>query len=334
MSLGSMANELLGVVSQLPPDYAPTIIKRASDDVQRQNLWSFLMVEGNWTSPGLISAGTVAVTQGSNQVVFDAPAAAALNAIGLFPSPITKRQFRVGVGTIYNIWGWDGANTATLDRRYQEPSATGSSYRVYQCYYAIPVPFKSWIDVRDMVNYNQLITNRTRSWIDSKDPNRQVYYIPTHVVPYTIDLNPVSDTYQNQMFELWGQPNFQLTYQLFFVRKPIPLVNDADTLPPQVGEDCVMSMSRYYAYQWGEANWQTSWGAKPDFKFLMKEEVSNDRRPGRPLGLFNRLFGEYRMQDRAAVDNFMTTLRRSWSFPNLSGWYSSIGSTASPGAPW
>jgi hypothetical protein len=333
VSLGSMANELTGVVSQMPPDYAKTCVQRAWADVQRHNLWSFLMFEANWTSPAIVNAGTVTVTQGNNTVVFNSSAATAINAIGLFPSSVIARQFRVGIGTIYNIWKWDGVNTATLDRKYQEASGSNIPYAIYQAYYPSPVKdFWTWLNVRDIVNFNDLITNRNRDWIDLKDPQRSIYYIPTHVVPYQLDLNPDSPTYQYPMFELWGQPQYQLTYQLAGLRKSWPLVNPTDTLPQQVGEDCVMSLARYYGYQWAEANYQREWGPKPNYTWLMREEVSNDRRRG--VGIYNRLFAEYRMQDRSTMDNFKTRLRRGWSFPNADGWYSSIAGQATPGAPW
>ena len=132
------------------------------------------------------------------------------------------------------------------------------------------------------------------------------------------------------LFELWGQPSFVLTYQLAGIRKGTGLlVNPSDTIPPQLGEDCVMSLARYYAYQWAEVNWQTAWGQKPNLAGLMREEVSNDRRAGG--GLYNRLLREYRLQDRSLADNFKTQLRRTLGMPALPS-YSSISGVATPGA--
>jgi hypothetical protein len=339
MSLGSMQAELVGMVPYVPPDYAKTCVLRSFADISRKSMWSYLMFEGNWTSPAIVNAGQATTTQGSNLVTLNAAASAAVLAVGLGPpSAITQRQFRVGIGTIYNIWGLDQtvptAVVLTLDRPYAESSGT-SAYQIYQVYYAAPVnDFREWISVRDINNFNNLFTVKSRVWVDERDPQRTVYYIPTHVVPYQLDLNPASPTYQYLLFELWGQPSFVLTYQLAGIRKGTGiLVNPSDEIPPQLGEDCVMSLARYYAYQWAALNWQTAWGQRPDFASLMREEVSNDRRPGRPLGIYNRLFGEYRMQDRAAADNFKTRLRRSLGTPALPS-YSSISGVASPGAAW
>src|ERR1700722_17335206 len=98
MSLLSMATELTGLIPEMSIDYSFSCVYRSLMDVYRKSFWSFLTFESNWTSPEWITVGTVAVTQGQNTVVFDVTAAAALNAVGFVPSPIAKRQFRIGVG--------------------------------------------------------------------------------------------------------------------------------------------------------------------------------------------------------------------------------------------
>ena len=326
MAYIDMQSEISGSVPKIPWDLAGTLVNRAWRDVRRKSLWSFLLAEANWTSPAIVNGGTVTVTQGANTVVFDATASALINAIGFTPSAVTQRQFRVGIGTIYNIWAWDGVNTATLDRTYQEASASGSAYAIYQCYYAAPVKdFETWITVRDMLNFNNLITTTERSVIDQRDPQRTIYYIPTHVVPYQQDQNPNSSTYTWPTFELWGQPNFVLTYQLYYVRRGVDLVNSTDTLPPAVGEDVVLALARKYAYEWAEANkGDTPRNAGSDFRFLIQDAKAD----------YDRLFREYRKQDRALVDNFARTRRITWAFPNIWGQYSSVAGYASRGAAW
>jgi len=330
MSFFSMRTELTGSLPKMPWDYTGTIVNRAYRDVRRQNLWSFLLAEGNWTSPAEINAGTVSTTQGQNTITFDpALATPALNAIatgGNVPSALTARQFRIGVGTIYNIWAWNPTTgVATLDRPYQEPTAAGQPYMVFQCYYPAPVKdFFQWISVRDMVNWNNLITTWQRGEVDRKDPQRTYYFIPTHVVPYQTDMNPVSPTYTWPMFELWGIPTYVLTYQLYFIRKGLDLVNPTDCLPPVIGEDVVMALSRKYGYEWAEANKSDSRATGSDFRFLIGDAMAD----------YQRLFREYRRQDRALVDNFRTRLERHWTWPSDMGWYQSISGYASPGAPW
>ena len=346
-----MQAELVGMVSWLPPDYAKTCVLRSFSDICRKNLWSFLVFEGNWTSPAIVNAGQATTVQGQNAITLNAAASAAAIAIAFGPpSTIIQRQFRVGIGTIYNIWGINASNpnavVLTLDRLYAEPSGT-SAYQIYQVYYpavaqqgldTVPVTdFREWIGIRDINNFNNLFTTKSRAWVNERDPQRTVYYLPTHAVPYQLDLNPASPTYKCLLFELWGQPSFVLTYQLAGIRRGDGiLVNPSDEIPPQLGEDCVMSLARYYAYQWGALNWQAAWGPRPNFEAMMQMEVSNDRRPGRPLGLWNRLFAEYRMQDRSAMDNFKTRLRRTLGSPALPSYTTIPGEfgVASPGAPW
>lgn len=387
-----MATELTGIVPQMSIDYGFTCVNRALKDIYRQSLWSFNTFEGNWTSPNWIQNGAVNVTQGSNLIYFDPLIATpAINGIGLFPSPVTKRQFRIGVGTIYNIWqyqnnsgtvdvsgttvtwvsgsnfasGQGGAwqnltieingvmytvsavtsNTtltitqnagtqtavlyqlsgiATLDRPYQEPTATGSAYTIFQCYYASPVKdFRGWAGdsgVRDMVNYNDLYTNRTRSFIDQRDPQRTFYYIPTHVVYYQDDMNPLSATFGYPLFEIWGAPTYRITWQLWGYRNGQDLVNPADTIPSNIGEDLVMARARQYAYKFAESTWDGKRG-KPNYLAL----VNNDEAE------YKRLRNDYRRQDRTLFDAFHVKFRRSRTFPNQDPTYNSISGVATPG---
>ena len=331
MSFGSMWNELTGVSAKLPPDYARTIVNRAYTDVRRKNLWSFLLYESNWTSPFPVNAGTVTTVQGQNTVVFDPVNASPAILAAAFgpPTPVTQRQFRVNIGTIYNIWALannGGTVTLTLDRKYQEPSQTGVAYSIFQCYYPSPVQdFWAWISVRDINDFNKLRTKLKRADIDKRDPQRTIYYIPTDIVPYQVDQNPASPTSGWQLFEMWGAPQQELTYQLYLMRKGMPLVNDSDTIPTLVvGEDCVMALARKYSYEWLETNWQKAWGMKPNFNLVLTESRAE----------YNRLFREYRLQDRATVDNFRVRLERGLSWPSEWGFFDAINNTANPGAPW
>lgn len=323
-----MSFELSGQVPKLPPDFAGTLINRARQDAYRQNLWSFLLFESNWTTPNVVNAGTVTVIQGQKTITFNAAASVAIAAANGFPSLIIQRQFRVGIGTIYNIWGYDASNpnaiVLTLDRMYQEASGSAIAYAIFQAYYAAPVQdWWQWLSIRDMLNFNDLLTTKNRDYGDKIDPQRTLFYIPTHVWPYTIDLNPASPTYQYQLFEMWSTPQYQLTYQLWGVRKGLAFINQTDSLPPQLGEDCVIEMGKVKAYEWAEANKVDSREMGSDFRFLI----------GGAKKEYDRLFREYRRQDRALVDNFLTQVRRGWGWGLLNGWYTSMAGQASPGLP-
>lgn len=327
-----MIQELTGSIPKMPAPYAKTLINRAWRDTRRQNLWSFQLFEGNWVSPNLLNTGTVAVTQGLNTVVFDATASAAIIAaqtVGPFPTPITQRQFRVGTSTIYNIWLYSvttGIVTLTLDRPFTDVTNASVGFQIYQIYYPVPFSdFLTFLSIRDIVNFNDLVLTKKRSDFDMWDPQRTLFYLPTHAAYYQNDQNPASSTAGFQMYELWGGILYPITYQLYGIRKGVDLVNDTDVLPTAVGEDCVMALSRVYAYEWAEANkGDMPRNVGSDFRFLM----------GASQAEYKRLYKDYRRQDREAVDNWYGINRRRGWPSNVYGYYNSIGATASPGAPW
>jgi hypothetical protein len=331
----NLYSELCGVVPKFPVDLAKTYINRAYKDVRRKNLWSFQLFEANWVSPAIVNAGTVTTTTGLNTVVFDAIATTALLPLvttGPIPAPLTQRQFRIGIGTIYNIWSFAnntpsaGLSTMTLDRPYAEQSGAGQTYQVYECYYTAPYQdWWAWINVRDIINFNDLDLYTTRKELDIRDPQRSIFYIPTVCAYYETDLNPASQTYGWDRFELWGQPSYVLPYQLYGVRKGPPLVQDTDTVANAIGEDCVMELAKYYAYQWAEGQkGDMPRDAGSDFRFLM----------GSSMAGYKRLYAEYRKEDREKVDNWIEQRRlRNW-LNGGSPYYSAIGQTAWPGLPW
>lgn len=323
MSYLELYSRLHGMVPKIPIDLCKTFINDAWRDVRRKNLWSFLLYESNWIAPPVINSGYFTCTQGSNLVVADATAAAAIIAAGvLLPTPITQRQFRAGISTIYNIRAWDGINTITLDRIFAEATVT-SAYKIYQCYF--PAPYEDhlmWASVRDMINFTSLFTDRhTRESLDTTDPQRVFYRIPTDVVYYTQDQNPASPTYRYPLYELWGHPLFNLVWQLYGVRRGTALVNDTDTLPPAIGEDCILELGKLKAYEWAEANkGDTPRNQGSDYKYLM----------GAARAEYTRLFREYRKDDRETVNNYFS-VRKLSLYSKFYSYYSTLSGTAYPG---
>lgn len=318
--------EIRGISPKFPFDFSRTLINRAWKDIRRNNLWSFQLYDGpQWIAPTLITAGLATVTQGVSTVTVNATAAAAINAGATSYSPITKRQFRVAAGTIYNIWDWDGVSTLTLDRIYGESSQTLGSYAIFQNYY--PAPYEdhwTWISIRNMQNFNDLFTNKTREQLDYMDPQRTQYFPPSDVVFYQQDQNPDSDTYRWALYEMWGIPTYSWNFQLYGIRKYPDLTADDDTLPPAIGEDCVIAQAKKYAYEWCEANKGTILRNQgPDFRFLLKETQDD----------YNRLLREYRRADRELVNNWFSIRRNQLAGFRLS-YYNVFSSTAYPGASW
>lgn len=335
MALQNMQAELRGSVPKLPFPYTTTLINRAWRWIRDKGLWSFQLFEGQWISPPQFLGASCTATQGSNQIPISATDLTNLTA--LLPtqpySLITQRQFRIGSSGVYNIWGFNPTTGIFyLDRPYGEQSQpTGVGFTVYQTYY-VPIQnsgtiptylkdFKSWISVRDMQNFIDLYTDKTRAQIDEMDPQRTWYYFPTDVIAYEQDQNPVSATYGYMMYELWGAPTYTLNYQLMGIRTGLDLVNPTDTLPAAIGEDCVMALARMWAYEWAEANRDLSTRSQgPDFKFLM----------GAAKKEFDALLQKYRLADRERVDNWYFVRRKSL-YGKYFAYFNSQGGTAYPG---
>ncbi len=331
MSLLSMQTELRGCVPKIPFAYTKTLVNRAWSTIRQRNLWSFLLFNGQWTCPPQYTGSQAAVSVGSASVQLGAQDIA--NLAALLPtqpySLITTRQFRVASSGLYNIVAYNSTTgVITLDRWWGEAYTLGGAFQIYQCYYVPTVnnapitDFKSWISVRDMANFRSLYTERySRRDLDMRDPQRTWYGIPTDVVPFAPLAGTTPSTATPMAFELWGAPTFNINYQLYGIRQGLPLVNPGDTLPPAVGEDCVMALARVYAYEWAEANKNLApRNVGPDFKFLM----------GAAKAEYETLLGQYRRADREQVDSWYTTFRLD-DGSSLWPFYNTLGNSANPG---
>jgi len=306
--------------------------------VRESNLWSFNLFECSWISPPLMTTGTVTATQGFPTITFDPVAIAAIQAAQIAQpySLFTQRQFRIGVGGIYNILSLDPAfasnGIATLDRPYGDVGGAGLAYQIYQLYYiatdnsGAPMPdFLTWLSVRNPIMFLNLELTKTRKQLDAIDPQRLWYAWPTDVVPWGIDLRGqgtinASASVGCMLFELWGQPVNPFTYQCYGVRKGTDLVDPTDTLPVQVGEDIVLALARTYAYEWAEANKDIApRNSGPDFRFLI----------GKSLDEYKKLLIMYRRQDRELVDNWSSL--RQLSTPIFAiGHYNTLAGVGGP----
>lgn len=307
-----MQTELRGSVPKLPITFCGTLINRAWREVREKNLWSFNLLEWSWISPAVVTSGTATFTQGSDACTFDATALAALNASVTSYSFITQRQVRAGVNAgasgIYSIIAYDDTTgIAKLDRIFADPGGAGLSYQVYQVYYVPPVQdFMVLLSARNMSMFLDLVTTRTRQWVDAHDPQRTWYQFPTHVIPFMTDLRGAgtvnaSATLGYAMFELWGQPVSPFTYQCYGLRRGVDLVLPTDTLPYSISEELVLAQAREFAYEWAESNKSmaprasgSGYLAGPDFKFLM----------GKAHDDFQKYLTRDRKNDKEFIDNY------------------------------
>ncbi len=340
-----MMAELRGSIPKLPYAFTKTLVNRAWRNIREANLWSFQISEWAWITPPPLTTGSATFAQGFNTVAFDTNAQAAItswqaaNPYAL----LTTQQFRggnvAGLSGVYNIIGYDSSTgIATLDRIYADPSGSAASYTIFQCYYVPPMDdFFGLLSVRNMQMFLDLDLDHTRSWVDARDPQRSWYQFPTHVIPWGADQRGVgvtgssgqslqSATAGRMMFELWGIPITPFTYDVYALRRGTDLVNPTDALPVQIGEDMVLELAKYYAYEWAEANKdqmpRTSGSfyiQGPNFQFLMSQAMA----------WYQKLKTQYQLADREAIDNYFHH-REPDIASRAFGYYNTIAGVSGP----
>jgi len=333
-----MIAELRGQVPKVPLPFCATLINRAWGEIRKNWLWSFNLYESSWISPPVLTTGTITVVQGSDTVQFSAAAIAAINTWQI-QNPytlVTQCQVRpgnvAGIAQIYNLIQYDQiTGAATLDRIYADPSGTNVAYQLYQLYYAPPVrDHKTFISVRNMQMFLDLNLDTERAMVDRVDPQRSIYQFPTYVIPYMVDARGkgtqnASATLGYKLFELWGQPVNPFTYALYGIRNGEDLINPTDELPDEVGEDCVIALAKWYAYQWQEANKDmTPRAAGPDFKFLM----------GATREEYKQLLIMYRRNDKEFVDAWFTVRGLNYLGQNFGAYNAMLGISTTYGGSY
>jgi len=283
------------------------------------------MGESGWITPTLISDGTATFTLGSTQVVGDAVAKAAWNAI-VPPPLITQRQIRNPSYNLYNIVGYDpNTGTITLDRPWMEPAATGfgygqggygqggyggsgayAPYWMYQAYYPAPVAdFKRFVTIQDFTNgwYLDFSSYKAKQeYLAYEDPQRTIFQDSIRVVPWGADQRPNSATLGWMLFELWPHQTAQLPYSLYFVRNGSLLSNPSDTVPYPLTDELVLWRAKEMVYEWKESQKgeDAQRGAGANWQFLMKAAR---------LEYEDRL-KDIRAKDRDLLDAFMRKIIR------------------------
>lgn len=315
MSLSSMISEMRGVVSGYSAALARTHLKNAWTDIRNLKGWSFQVGNTGYTVPGLVNAGSVTVTLGSNQVIGDAAATAAWATASNPTSLITQRQFRTGQGTIYNIIAYNTTSnppfaTLTLDRVWIDSYYLGSgqAYSMYQPYIVAPVPnFQAWEYFMDVRNVIHLDVNNTRGiWekVNGADPQRQIFSNPGNVIPHGVDTRPGSSTFGYAMYELYPQPQSIFVYQVGYswAGPDLTDVPNTSAVPYPMTEHCIKTLARVKAYEFAEANKNAAnpRGAGADYRFLMQSAMAE----------YSAQLKEIRSIDRDIYDAFYVQMNR------------------------
>jgi hypothetical protein len=278
VAYNDLVSELVGTVPKLSALHAGQLVNRAWSKVRDFRTWSFnIVADAQIFVPAIISTGTVSTTFGSQSIVVDATAGAALNAVVTANPPLAGtigigRQIRLGqasglaspTGPNYTITAWNNSTrTITIDKPFGEDSVSGSAYQVLKCYYAAPgFPYTSpstpdpglvrFLSIVNRAN-GYALSGRNLNWsqeqLNSIDPQRGGQgdaYIQANYGRTATGL-PV--------FELYPNPVGRVTYSaIYFTRWPnLSAAVDLPQMPYQLA-DLVMVGTKVLAAQWALAN--------------------------------------------------------------------------------
>jgi hypothetical protein len=281
MAFADMVAELVGTVPRMSALHAQQLINRAWDRVRDYRTWSFHWVaDAQLFVPYAVTAGAMSATFGSTTVTANAAAAAALNPLVTANPPLAStslgvgRQLRIGsttgistpTGTNYNIVGWDGVSTLTIDRPFGEFSVTNAPYQVLRCYFAPPAPppFQSQSADLKFVRY-QVITNKNAGYaifgpnlywsqaqLNAIDPQRGGQGDAYIVANYAKDASgyPVIEMYPNPV-------NFTTYYATYTTKWPdLSPTQDLPVISYEL-KHCVIFQAKCLAADWALANVNT-----------------------------------------------------------------------------
>jgi hypothetical protein len=315
LSLIDMTSELTELVPAMSRVRAKKLINRSLKIIQDSSLWSFQLVQGGFSTPGVTTAGTISIPfLGSNQIIGDATATAAWSALPFIFAP-TMQQIRAQGFSIYSIIAFDTTTNApfatlTLDRPFIDPLpfTAGVGYQMFQQYIAAPKGFKRWLSIADMFNVYALDIYTSERTIDLMDPARLYTSNPYACAGVGTDRRGQgtpnqSPTFGQQLFELWPTPQTQISYQTWAVVELPPLENNSDTIPPPLDENLVLQKALTWAYRDAEArrDIMASKGSVGNFMALKKESEAD----------FLTRLKTLRIMDRDAVDAFMVNMRQA-----------------------
>jgi hypothetical protein len=317
-----MVSELAEAIPGMDRVYARTLVKRAFRVVRDSNLWSFQLATGGFSTPNIMTAGSISIPGGigSSLIVGDAVASAAWLALPFYFSP-TVQQIRANGYSIYSIIAMDStiptAVVLTLDRPFVDPLpfTVGVGYQMFQALIAAPKGFKRWLNMADMFNCWPMDIWTSVRTANMVDPARLYTSNPICVFGVGTDqrgagtLN-ASATIGQQMFELYPNPSTAISYQWYAVLNGPELVNNSDEVPYPITQDVVLEKAKTYAYEWAEGrkDVMAAKGSGANYLMLKKDAEAT----------FQARLKTIRLVDREAVDAYninMNSFMSSFRMP-------------------
>lgn len=306
------SNELVGLVDGLDIFSARKFCNRAFADICTRREWGFLRGRGVVIVPSAVSTGTVAVTQNSTDIVFDAAAAAVLDVFGLNPS-VAQCQIKISVaGGPYSIASYTPGGVATLELPYREATNAASAYNLVRCYVSAPDDFLRFISINDSLRGKPMRFGPrwTQQTLDRIDPQRannsEPYVFATYV--YGSD--------GHTRYEIWPHPTVGQTFLIEYRKR-----GDRDDLdysgdlPDLIPSDLILSRAKYRAYELGAVKAAT--GVKSQVFAAMMKEADNDYETKLKLAMRN---------DKAQNPDTVVVHNERMMFPLDAEWISSHGS--------
>lgn len=329
-----MFSELTAVVPAMSRERAKTLVNRAFKIVQDSCLWSFQLGQGGFSTPEVTTAGTISATLGQPTITCDSTASAAMLALPLYWAP-TLQQIRAHGFSIYSIIALNATNpnavVLTLDRPFVDPLPffTGVGYQMFQAYIPAPPRFKRWLTIADMFNCWALDYWTPRRTIDLRDPARLYTSNPAMALALGQDQRGKgtpnqSATIGQQLYELYPNPQTEISYQTYFVAEYPYLVNNTDTLPAPIDEEVVTQKALTWAYRDAEARRDIMAAKGTTGNYLGLKKSSEDD--------FLVRLKTLRLLDRDAVDSYMADMRSATSgYRGLMPYFSPVSGLANMG---
>lgn len=199
--------------------------------------------------------------------------------------------------------------TLTLHRPWMEPEQINGGYMIYQAYYAAPLGFKRWHNIRDTTNNNAMDWwSKTQSDLANEDAERTDFDEPLYVVPYEMDTRTGSTTYGQMLFELWPHPIQQLPYTFSCQCNWPALTNSSDIVPYPLNDEIVKLRAYEMLYLWKESQKgdEMERGSGANWQFLA--QAARDEYTDR--------LRRIRIMDRHLIDLYFSKMQR---FPEAFG---------------
>lgn len=306
-----MISEMTELVPAMSRIRARKLINRAWKIAQGSMMWSFQLQQGGFSTPNISTGGSITCALNSNQIIGDAAASAQWLALPFYWSPTTQ-QIRAQGYSIYSIIAMDATDPnaviLTIDRPFIDPLPffSGVGYQMYGAYIPAPKGFKRWLTVADMFDQWTMDIWTSRRTEDLLDPARQIASNPWAMMPLGADRRGAgtatpSATLGQQLYEMYPYPTTQIAYQWYAVVEWPYLINNSDTLPPQIDEEVIIEKALTWAYRDAESrkDVMAAKGSGANYLALKKDTDAS----------FLARLKTLRLLDRDAVDSYMIDMR-------------------------